>query len=639
MPMPRAFSNLGLLMTFSVWSILSAAGSCISAVPRTLRRGLARLPSYLPLGLAGAGVFLAGCTTPLQRRSEDELRRSLMESVEREVREARRFSQTLESTRVDRVPELRLKPEILAKLERDSGPNSYPPAIQGTGTGGFVIGPSLLGGDQRAVAISLQRAISSAVANNLNVQFARLGPAIEEARAQAAEAAFDWTFFSTVQWISQDQENITSSGFPSNARTFDERQVIQSQAGLRQRLITGGVFTVQQNIDYTDNATNGTFFNPDPASDASLLFQLDQPLLRNFGSDVALAEVQLATNSQRDRVLQLRAELLRTVTDTEQAYWGLVLAAGNLQIFRKLLDKGVDVRDVIRARLNVDANPAQYANAVSAVENRRASIIRAENQLQSASDQLKLLMNDSELTIGSDTLILPVDRPVDAPTAYNFADMLLTAVRERPEIQRALLGIDDSSIRLRVAESGRLPQFDLRAQVRFNALASSVETSLSRQAEANLVDYLIGASFEVPLGNRGAEAGVRLRSLERLQSVITYRDVIRQVTGTVKGSLRDVLDSYRLIAQQRAARLAGAEQLRSIEARERTVQALTPEFLDFKLRTQDDLAAREREELAALTQYNTSLAILSRETGTALQRNRIRFEVPRNILEQQPGLR
>ena len=132
---------------------------------------------------------------------------------------------------------------------------------------------------------------------------------------------------------------------------------------------------------------------------------------------------------------------------------------------------------------------------------------------------------------------------------------------------------------------------------------------------------------------------LRLRSLERLQSVITYRDVIRQVTGTVKSSLRDVLDSYRLIAQLRAARLAGAEQLRSLEAREKTVQALTPEFLDFKLRTQEDLASREREELAALTQYNTSLAILSRETGTALQRNRIRFEVPRNILEQQPGLR
>ncbi|MGQ0628512.1 MAG: TolC family protein [Phycisphaerales bacterium] len=592
------------------------------------------------IALTGAGVMaLQGCTTPLQRRSEDDLRKSLLDSVDRELREARRTPREMELTRTDRVKSLKLKPEILKQLEGASGIGSYPSAAEGSGPQGIALGPSLLGGEQRAVAVNLQRAVMTALENNLNVQFARVGPAIEEARRTAAEAAFDWTFFSTLQWTNQDQENVTqSNGVPNNIRTFDERQDVQGSIGLRQRTVTGGQFTVQQNLTYTDHTTRGVFFRPDPSTEASLLLQFDQPLLRNFGSDVALAEISLATNSERDRILQLRAELNRTLTDTETAYWNLVRAAGELQIQRKLLDRGVDVRNEIEIRLGVDANAAQFANAVAAVETRRAGVIQAETTLRESSDRLKELMNDPELTLGSETLLLPVDQPQDLPLTFNFGDLVLTAVRERPEIQRALLGIDDSSIRLRVAESGRLPQLDMRAQMRFNSLASSSETALSRQADAELVDYLIGAALEMPLGNRGAEAGVRLRSLERIQAVITYRDVIRRIVADIKTNLRQAATAFELIEQTHAARLAAAEQLRALEAREKTVQAKTPEFLDFKLRTQEDLSQRERQELAAMTEYNNAIARVYAAAGTTLQRNRVKFEVPSTLLEQSPGL-
>lgn len=583
---------------------------------------------------AGALAVVAGtgCESPLDR-STDDLRRSLAESIRRESAESLRYPQTRETVRADRVRSLELKPSILGELEATSGTGSYKPVEAGD------LGePNLLGAPQNVVTVSLERVVATAALNNLNVQFARLAVAGDEARLVAAQAAFDWVFFTNFQWSSLDQERITTQQFiPPTTRSFDQRQVLDTQAGVRRRLTSGGVLTIQQSLTYTENQTPGLFARPNPGNDAALTLQVDQPLLRNFGSDVALQAVRLAANAERDQIAQLKGELIQAVSDAEQAYWQLVQSAGELQISRRLLERGVKVRDIVEVRVEMDANPAQRANAVATVEARRGDLILAENNLRRASDRLKQIMNDPEMTVGSEVLVLPADQPQDLPIRFSLLDALTTAIGRRPEIQRALLAIDDSTIRRRVAENQILPQLDLRAQARLSALAEGADSAISREAEASLVDFLIGLTFEQPIGNREAEANSRLRRLEQQQAVITYRDVVTRIVVEVKSALRDVVSNHTLIAQRRAARVAAAEDLRTTEVREATLQGLTPEQLDLKLRKQEALAAREAQELGALAGYNVAIARLYQAMGTALERNRIRFEVPGSISEQQMG--
>ena len=52
---------------------------------------------------------------------------------------------------------------------------------------------------------------------------------------------------------------------------------------------------------------------------------------------------------------------------------------------------------------------------------------------------------------------------------------------------------------------------------------------------------------------------------------------------------------------------------------------LTPEFLDFKLRREEALAAAELRELQAIIDYNIAVANYYRATGTLLDRNGIDF--------------
>ncbi len=563
-------------------------------------------------------VLLAGCGSPLENRPDIELRRSILAASQREIQPALDNPLILTTSRVAKVKGLGIREDIVTELERVSGPESY-------GATPMRMSPSLLGQNQQVVRVNLRRALLTSVDNNLAVQFARLQPAIEQSKVVATEAAFDWTVFGTSNFNSLDRQTPNFGGPTTTYQTE-----LQGTMGLRRRVTTGGQFTIQQALGNTNYNLDRNTIRPDPTATADLTLQFDQPLLRNFGTDVSLAEVRLAQNAERDQVQVLKANLLRTATETEEAYWQLCSSVQQLRIAQRLVDRGVQVRDVLRSRSAAagDVRQAQLSDAVAQVAVREADVVRAELAVRAASDRLKTQMNDRDLPVGSDVLILPADMPVDQAIEYGVADSLVLAVQNRPEIQRAILGIDDSSIRQMVADNGRLPQLDLRTQVRMSGLSTDIGRATDTQVSGNFADYVVGLSFEMPIGNRGPEATFRVRRLERTQSAIAYRDVVQRVSAEVVAALRAVTSNYALIEQTRAARVAAAENLRALEVEEKTIQALTPEFLDLKLRRQSALAGVEAQEFTALTDYNISIARLHSACGTTLQRNGIQFVVP-----------
>lgn len=563
--------------------------------------------------LAAGSVSVAG---PLDNQPDRDLRRVIRETTERETAQAAKRPVPQRLTRVSRLENLGLKPEVLDELNRVSGLTSY---LEDK----LTLGMDLLGENQEVAPLTLERAIKTALNNNLNVEFARLAPAISQNQITAAEAAFDWVLFNNTTWNATDQPRINqNTGFDS-----DSRNAFDTAFGARKSLISGGQVTVQHQFVYTDNNTPRLTAIPDPARETNVVVQLDQPLLRGFGSEVALAQVRLARNTERDEIQQLKSTLIQTATDTEVAYWNLVRARNDLLILQRLQARGEEVLDVLRKRR--DAKPANVANAGATVEGRRADVIRGRRVLREASDQLKLLMNDPVWTIGSEVLMLPVDSAIDQPIEFSLVDSINSAFVNRPEVHRAVISMDNTSIRRRVADNARLPQLNLRALSRFNGLGGSTHGSYDVLAEGSFVDYQLGVQFEMPIGNRAAESNYSTARKQQMQANQAYRNTLQSVVREVKSSLRDIVDNYELIEQERVARIAAAEDVRQLRIEEETTTGLTPDFLDLKLRRQESLAASEQAESRALTDYAAALAQLHAACGTALERNRVLFDVPR----------
>lgn len=578
-----------------------------------------------PIGACLLLALLAGCESPIRTASENDLRRSVVESVRRELADGAARPEIRQTERSDGVSTLGLKPEILQTLDEMAGPRAYAGRQ-------MPLPDDLLAQPARTVTVSLEHAIRSAMERNLQAQFARLAPAISQSQVVSAEAAFDWTVFSNLEYSNIDEPRVLSStsSFLTGSRA-DVRQSVTNTTGLRKPLETGGSFQFQQEMSYTDVSTPGLLVSPDPASQLGYTIQLDQPLLRNFGSDVALAQVRLSRNAERDAVARLKRQLITTVTDTERAYWQLVQAKRDLEILQRLLERGIEVRDQLAQRRTLDATPAQIADATARVERRKAELLRAQTALRRASDQLKGLINDPDLPVGGEVLILPSDSAIDAPVSYSLADAITTAIEMRPEVQQAILSIDDTSIRQRVAEQNRLPQLDLRLQTRFVTLQEDFADAYDN-IDGSFVNYLVGLFFEQQIGNRAPEAELRRRRLERMQATISYQNTVQQVVGEVKNALDNLTTGYKLIEQTRTSRYAATEVLRALLVEKETIRGYTVERLDLELNRQESLANAERDEAAALIDYNISLATLAAATGTALERNRIEF-----VVEDPPG--
>ncbi len=565
---------------------------------------------------------MQGCKGPLQTASEAELRRSLNSTIPHEIGQTRPNDLTL-TAEPSQLEGTYIPANRIDELDRMAGPiaNATSPTIE--------FGSDLRGEPTKAVPLSLRDAILSAVRNNLSVQVGAITPAMRESDITRAEARFDAVFFSNLSWSNIDEPSpvavIRGTPIGSGIIQRDERTL---GTGIRKNLASGGRMTLQTSISRTKDESPGRRTTPDPAYASSVELILEQPLLRGFGSEENLSEIRLNRNAHRREIENYRSTLLQTVNDTESAYWNLVAARQSLLVRQRLLERGEGTRDKLVKRGDYDTEPAQISDAIARVQSRQVDLRRAKDDVLRASDQIKQLMNAPGLSVGSELLVEPVDVAVSDGITFNYADIITTALQNRPELRQALLGIDDASIRQMLADNLRLPALDLATTVRWNGLDNSFEDSYNRLGEQHFIDYMIQLRFEHPIGNREAQANYRVARLGRVQSILNYKQAVQNVTLDVKTALRAVQLNFDLLGPTRDARLAAAENLRTIEVKEKTNTATTPEFLNIKLQRQESLAAAELEEIRAVVNYQIAVANLYNAMGIGLERNQIKFAVP-----------
>lgn len=559
--------------------------------------------------------LLTACNSPLDRSMEDELHQRLLATNSR-------YTQGIEQAKPVQVNrpistvEAELSTERREVLDNMSGPTAYVSAQAD-------YGPDLFDNKNTpTIAMNLKHVIHGSVENNLTLQIARLIPSVDDALITQAQAVFDASFYASIDWQKLDSAQPPISG--TNAKLSpSQTQTTTSTIGIRKNLTTGGSVAVQQEIVRNDRSDS--LYTTNKWYTSGTLLNLQQPLLRNFGTAVNTAQIQLNQSSRKQSIEDLRSQLLGIVHNAEASYWTLVLARQNLLIQERLLKRTIKDRNQIKLRAIIDASPAIITEANSFVEERRADVIRAQNSVRSASDALKQLINDPSLPVSDETLIVPLDSPVDAPLEVSLLDAISTAMKNRPELRKALLEIDDASVRQRVADNQRLPILNLSASIRFNGVGDSTPETLDQAGEAELIDYLVSGQFEAPLGNRAAEALYSQRKIERRASVLNYQNQAQAVVLEIKNALRDLITSYRVIGAEQASRRAAAENLRALEAQEEAGAALTPEFLDLKLRRQEALANAEAREIQAVVDYNIAISAYYQSMGTLLERNGIQF--------------
>jgi outer membrane protein len=483
------------------------------------------------------------------------------------------------------------------------------------------------------VQMSLQEMVHRAILNSYDIRVAGFDTAVDQTRVMEADARFDPSFFTNLNFERVDKEAPgTFTNFDpvfnslQHLAFFNQSDTTTFQTGFQQDMPAGGQVKLQYQVVNTWTSPQqqqlATFYENE------LVLTVTQPLLQNFGVAVNRARITISQNNQRVSLLDFRKTVEDTVLQIEKTYLQLMQQESDVATLERVVKASETTANVLFHRQQADVTAVQIQQANAATETRRAALVRARAQLATLSDQLKRLMNDPDFPVAGSVILSPAADEIDTPIQFDLDDAIETGLENRLELGQQQVRIDSAEVAMHVAKNNLLPQLNFQGSVTSDGVAHFLDQTFSNQNDFNHIGWAAGLQFQFPLGNRAAGAIWQRALLQRQQAIYSYGTLVDQVALDVKSAARDVHTSWEELKADRQARFANEKTLEGLQKQQDAAVELTPEFVKLKLDTQDQLAQSEEAEHQAIYNYNFAIATLEKSKGTILRYNNV-------ILEQQ----
>ena len=340
-----------------------------------------------------------------------------------------------------------------AQAEADQAVTRVPPVRP------FVLRPRI--GVVTDKELTLQDALAMALANNKDIDGSRIDRDKAINSVLGAKGYFDPKIGGTASY----QKNVipvasTLGGSATGAVT--------SRNGIADPQFSGSLpwlgGSYQFDLSSSRTTTDNTFTQINPQYPTSLNFSFTQPLWRNLRYDDNRHRLEVAKKNVSLTDEQFRQRVMQIVTQTEQAYWDLAFAYGNLEVQLEAVRLGRDQDESNRrqqeqgllAPIDVVAAQQQLAtfevNAYSAQE----ALTAAENTLKT------LILPDRTDPIWSSALI-PITPVNVSPPITPLQDAVREGLDNRPELAQVQISREINETDNRFYREQTKPQVDLVA--------------------------------------------------------------------------------------------------------------------------------------------------------------------------------
>jgi outer membrane protein TolC len=479
--------------------------------------------------------------------------------------------------------------------------------------------------DRSPFPLRLAQARQAALANNLDVAVARLGPRIARADLDAEQAVFEATFNVDASYSNLDSPTVfqTIDGdIPGEGNAVvrivgGQAESVNVNPSLSQPLRTGGVVRVGAPVSRLET-DQGRVLNPQWEQDVRL--SLNQPLLRGFGSDETELGIRVAATRLGQARARLKLQIVATLAATDRAYWRLWLARQAVDIRREQLRLAVEQFErAQRLQQAGTTGELEVVRAESAVADARDLLVTAEADADRAQRQLRVLFGvevpGSPLMVGNSREIEPTTVVLPLPYELNAKRLAAEALGRRAELIEARLTVIAEQARLVAnARQAFLPQLDLTYEYSINGLGGSYSDAADVLGDGNFQDHTFGLRFEQPLGNRRRRAVMRASLLQRAQALLDGR----RRAQTVRREVYDAVDAIdagyeQIVAAERRVAVA----IRLLAAEERRVATGGSSSAEL-LEAQRGLSAARLSLANAKANYEIARVNLAAATGTLL---------------------
>jgi len=463
---------------------------------------------------------------------------------------------------------------------------------------------------QGPLALSLEEAVLLALKNNPDLRVRQLDPVITGTFEKIERGEFDPEFFTEAQYFEERASEVdrgTGSQFSVEGRDT------AVATGLRQRLPTGTSLeaTVTHDRNISDRA-------PEQQS-ARVGISVTQSLLRGLGPRVNLARVQQAELDTNISQYELRGFIERLLADTEAAYWELVFASEEIDIFEQSLQFARKQCEETALRIEVGMLPEiESAAAEAEVARHRQALIDARARLEER--RLRLLRLLSPGPFGDYARVVKTtSSPEISASPLNEIDAHIELAQQfRPDLREALLRAEQRRLETIVTRNGVLPRLDFFIDLGRSGFADTFSDSF-RELEGNNYDLRAGFQLSSMLGNRAAKAREFAATASRRQAAEAIANLRQLLRLDVRLAVNEVERARQQIEASRTTR----------KLEEKTVQAEVERFNVgagtslLVARAQRDLVASRIAEIRAVVDYRRALVNLYLAEGSLMARRGI----------------
>ena len=327
----------------------------------------------------------------------------------------------------------------------------------------FIVVTATLGAESDSSArrvMTLEDCIQAALQHNFDVQIKRFSPEISRYTLSASYGGYDPTF----SFSGEHDFNLSPGGVDAQGRPFQgtESESDRLSSGFQGLLPWGLFYNVGGTV--SDQNTLRPFSVADPTSpvtkiDASPIFdtnqatiigyslttnyagtitgftpsevsfgnlgflQLRQPVLKNFWIDTTRLNVAINKRNLKISELDLRFQIMNTVTLVEQAYYNLIFALESVKVQQKALELAERLQSENKKKVEIGAlAPLDEKQAEAQVAQSRADLLAAQNTLAIQQNVLKNLLTDDYKAI-HDTDLVPAESLVAVPQSFNLQEI------------------------------------------------------------------------------------------------------------------------------------------------------------------------------------------------------------------------
>jgi outer membrane protein TolC len=445
-----------------------------------------------------------------------------------------------------------------------------------------------------------------AIRNNLELQIEGFNPKISDFDIQIARSAFDPIF--TTSFSASEVETSTAQDNNLTNQNF------KWDLGIAKKNILGGSVGFFYTMDYSKMYDIAPRPNRHWTQGVSL--RISQPLLRGLGVSFNETDIQLAINEKDKAYYTFQNKAITVMSNVAIAYWNLVNRIANYELQRKSLELAENLYKITLARIKAGSlAAADILEAEGNVAYKHDNLIVAEKNIRDAEDMLKQLIRPLDVHYYKNVHLIPTEKYIFKEFYVDFDKALQEALEKRPDLQASKITLKNASLSTEKYKNLLLPSLNLNASIGLQGSEHSFTKSYEPLFDGDYLNWSVGVSLEVPIGNRTARSRYMQSLMRREQSVTGFKQMESAILAEVRIAVRELTTSMRRVNTAQRTRELAEKQLANEENKFRAGIIALYQVQD----TEEDLTTARINESNALLDYQRALVKLAKAKGTYLE--------------------